>query len=77
MYSPSNPARSQRMTPDELLKWEKALLCKEQECKRMTDELQERMSMKEDEAFSMISRIERCQTQAIIDQLEDHFTCAL
>jgi hypothetical protein len=68
------------MTPEELLKREKALLCKEQECKRMTGEIQERMlslSRKEDKAFSMMSRIEEREAQVILTQLEEHFTCTL
>jgi hypothetical protein len=68
------------MTPDELLKREKALLRKEQECKRMAGELQERvlcLSRKEDTAVLMMSQLEDREAQALLAQLEDHFTCAL
>jgi hypothetical protein len=80
MRKPSNPVRSQRITPDELLKWEKVLLYKEQECKRMTCELKVRvlcLPRKEDTAFLMMSQLEDRETQALLAQLEDHFTCAL
>jgi len=68
----SNIARPQQMTPDELIEREKALLYKEQECKRMTSELQERMlclSRKENNA-------ER-EAQTMLAQLEEYFTCTL
>ncbi|KAF8623045.1 hypothetical protein AX15_006551 [Amanita polypyramis BW_CC] len=72
--------RSQRITPAELIRREKALLSKEQDCKRKSDELNERillLSKREDEATMLLSQIAEREAQAILNQLEDHFTCPL
>ena len=75
-----DPVELPQMTLDELLEWEKTLFSKEREYTRMTGEIQERMlslSRKEDMAFSLMSRIEKREAQAMLAQLEEHFTCAL
>lgn len=79
-YTVSDLRRSQRITPSELLKREKALLSMEQECKRKSDELDERIlsiSRKEDEASLMMSRLAEREATVVLGQLEEHFTCAL
>ncbi|PFH51829.1 hypothetical protein AMATHDRAFT_74708 [Amanita thiersii Skay4041] len=72
--------RSQRITPTELVRRERTLLQREQECKRKSDELNERillLSKKEDEATLMMSQIAEREACAILSQLEEHFTCPL
>lgn len=72
--------RSQRITPAELIRREKALVSKEQECKRKSDELNERillLSKREDEATMLLSQIAEREAQAVLNQLEDQFTCPL
>ncbi|KAF8637659.1 hypothetical protein AX17_002727 [Amanita inopinata Kibby_2008] len=82
LYATSNKdlRRSQRITPTELVRREKALLSRERECKRKSDELNERillLSKKEDEATLMMSQIADRQAQAVLSQLDDYFTCPL
>jgi len=80
MYTTSDPRRSVRITPTELVKREKALLKKEQECKRKADELDERfltLSKKEDEASLMLLQMAEREAKAMLEQLEEHFTCSL
>ena len=82
LYATSNKdlRRSQRITPSELIRREKALVSKEQECKRKSDELNERillLSKREDEATMLLSQIAEREAQAVLNQLEDQFTCPL
>ena len=72
--------RSQRITPAELIRREKALVSKEQDCKRKSDELNERillLSKREDEATMLLSQIAEREAQAVLHQVEDQFTCPL
>ncbi|KAF8159518.1 hypothetical protein B0H34DRAFT_673876 [Crassisporium funariophilum] len=78
--SNSNPRRSQRIRPEELKRREKYLLHKEQELKNRSDDLNERIlsfARKEDEASMMMSRIAQREAQTNLQQLEEHFMCAL
>ena len=55
-------------------------MAKEQECKRKSDELNERilsLSKREDEATLMLSQMAEREAQASLSQLEEHFTCPL
>ncbi|KAG6857475.1 hypothetical protein H0H87_003542 [Tephrocybe sp. NHM501043] len=72
--------RSNRITPAELLKREKALLKEELECKRRAAELDERALLllrKEAEASLILSQVAEREAAASLAQLEEHFTCAL
>ncbi|KAF9461205.1 hypothetical protein BDZ94DRAFT_1264236 [Collybia nuda] len=77
---PSGLRRSQRITPAELVKREKALLLNEQEFKQKVGELEERMlkiSRKEDQASLMLVQAAERESTAILSQLEEHFMCPL
>ncbi|KAG6891192.1 hypothetical protein C0995_008444 [Termitomyces sp. Mi166 len=78
--SSSDLRRSQRITPAELIKREKALLKNELDYKRRTIELDERgleLMKKEAEASLVLSQIAEREAEASLAQLEEHFTCAL
>lgn len=77
---PADLRRSQRITPAELVKREKALLLNEQEFKRKVGELDERMLSilrKEDHASLMLAQVAERESTAMLAQLEEHFMCPL
>lgn len=72
--------RLQRMTPHELDRREKSLIDKERDYRRRSDDLEQRMlslSRKEDEASTIMSRIVHREITSHLQQLEEHFMCAL
>ncbi|TFK75012.1 hypothetical protein BDN72DRAFT_832720 [Pluteus cervinus] len=74
------PLPSRRDSFGELAKRESAVAHREQECKRKAEELEERimhLSQKESEASQLIYQMVEREAQAIMSQLEEHFTCAL
>ncbi|KIL69326.1 hypothetical protein M378DRAFT_69950 [Amanita muscaria Koide BX008] len=78
--SSKDPRRSQRITPTELLRREKSVLLREQECKRKSDELNERtllLSKREDEVTVMLAQMAEREARAALNDLEEHFTCPL
>ncbi|KAF8966324.1 hypothetical protein BDZ97DRAFT_1657979 [Flammula alnicola] len=78
--SGSDRRRFQRITTAELDRREKRLLLKEQDFKNRCDDLEKRIlshSRKEDETSLMMSQLAEREIQATLQQLEEHFTCAL
>ena len=72
--------RSQRISPSELIRRENAVFRKENELKRESHDIQDRMislSKREYEASLMMSQLAERDARATLTQLEEHFTCAL
>jgi hypothetical protein len=68
------------LTSNDLAKREKALLKRELEFKRRTDDLDgraSRLSEKEEKATRLLSQIAEREARATLFQLEEHFTCPL
>ncbi|RDB23322.1 hypothetical protein Hypma_009125 [Hypsizygus marmoreus] len=80
LHTTSDLRRSQRITPAELVRREKAIFALEQAYKLREIELDDRLlslQKKEHEASLMMSQIDQREAQATLSQLEEHFTCAL
>lgn len=80
MAAESSIRQLSRITASELVKREKVLLLKEQECRLRTQQLEERtkaLSDREDEATAKLSQLAKKEAQSALSQLEEHFTCAL
>jgi hypothetical protein len=75
--SKPDPRRSCRTTSVDLAQREKALLKKEREFKRKSDELDDRLSHVEEKEELLVSQAAQRDARATLSQLEEHFTCAL